>query len=95
MYIKNNLAYAEDNAKPITVISVRSLSNYKLWVRFSTGETKIFDFLSLLDKGAFQLLKDESIFNSVYLDYGIPVWNDGTIDIAPEYLYRHGIDTLS
>ena len=25
----------------------------------------------------------------VYIDYGVTVWNDGDIDIAPEYLYRH------
>ena len=22
--------------------------------------------------------------------YGIPVWNDGAIDLAPEYLYGNG-----
>jgi len=25
----------------------------------------------------------------VYLDYGVPVWADGDIDLAPEYLYEH------
>lgn len=34
---------------------------------------------------------NKNVFNSVYIDYGVPVWNDGDIDIAPEYLYKHGI----
>lgn len=32
---------------------------------------------------------DEHTFAGVYIDYGVTVWNDGDIDIAPEYLYRH------
>lgn len=27
----------------------------------------------------------------MYIDYGVPVWNDGDIDIAPEKVYRDGI----
>jgi hypothetical protein len=36
-------------------------------------------------------LKDKDLFNSVYVDYGVTVWNEGTIDIAPEFLYEHGV----
>jgi len=28
------------------------------------------------------------VFKTVYVDYGTVVWCDGTIDIAPEYLYN-------
>lgn len=91
MYIQNGIAYAGEQKKPITVSGVRAMSDHKLWVRFSTGETKLFDFMPLLDSPAFKPLKDTSIFNSVYIDYGITVWQDGEIDIAPEYLYEHGI----
>ena len=31
------------------------------------------------------------LFKQVYIDYGVPVWNDGDIDIAPEKVYREGI----
>jgi hypothetical protein len=87
----DGIAYADENAKPLRVISVRPLDGYKLWLRFSTGETKVFDFAPLINSSGFQLLKDKAIFNTVYIDYGIPVWNDGAIDIAPEYLYRNGV----
>mgnify|MGYP003368760364 CR=1 FL=1 len=30
-------------------------------------------------------------FAGVYIDYGVTVWRDGDIDIAPEYLYEHPV----
>jgi len=91
MYVEDGIAYAGKREKSITVISVRPLEDYKLWIRFSTGETKIFDFAPLLDTEGFRPLKENASFGSVYIDYGIPAWNDGSIDIAPEYLYQNGI----
>jgi len=91
MHIIDGIAYAEEREKSIKVISARALDNYKLWIRFSTGETKIFDFSLLLDTEGFHPLKDKVVFSSVYVDYGVPVWNDGAIDIAPEHLYQNGI----
>lgn len=90
MYIKDGIAYAEDPKPFIKVCGVRPLKNHKLWVRFSTGESKIFDFTELLSTPAFAPLKSEDVFNGVYIDYGVPVWQDGQIDIAPEYLYENG-----
>ena len=51
----------------------------------------VFDFSKELNSPAFSPLKDKAIFNSVYIDYGVTVWNDGDIDIAPEYLYKNGV----
>ena len=94
MYVIDGIAYAGEIKKPITVISARALEDYKMWLRFSTGEMKTFDFTPLLDSAGFQPLKDKTLFNSVYIDYGIPVWDDGAIDIAPEYLYYNGMCAL-
>lgn len=91
MYIKNGIAYAGEEKPPIKVCGIRPLTNYLLWVRFNTGEAKTFDFKKLLDSPAFSLLKDQTIFQSVYIDYGVPVWNNGDIDISPEYLYENGV----
>jgi len=76
---------------PRTVVGVRPLEGHRLWVRFSSGETKIFDFTSLLDFPAFAPLKDEKVFSAVGIDYGVPVWDDGKIDIAPETLYEKSV----
>lgn len=61
------------------------------WIRFNTGEIKKIDFIPLLSKPAFALLKGEKNFNNVYIDYGVLVWNDGDIDIAPEALYEKSV----
>lgn len=91
MYIKDDIAYAENKKPLLKVISVRPEDDYKLWVRFSTEEEKVFDFTPLLSSPAFKPLSDESVFNSVYIDYGVPVWDGGKIDIAPERLYEDGV----
>lgn len=91
MYIVNGIAYAGDNKPAIKVSGVRPLDDYILWVRFNTGEAKFFDFKSLLSTPAFAPLADKKVFDSVYIDYGVAVWNDGDIDIAPEKLYEDGV----
>ena len=90
MYVIDGVAYAGESEKPITVISVRPMKDYKLWLRFSTGEQKTFDFTPLLNSAGFRPLQDRALFDDVYVDYGVPVWNNGAIDIAPEYLYHNG-----
>lgn len=93
MYIKDGIVYADDPSPVLKVAGIRPLDDYKLWVRFNTGEVKIFDFKPLLHCRGFSALADEAIFKSVYIDYGIPVWHDGAIDIAPETLYAEGVST--
>ena len=91
MYIKDGIAYAGEQAPTIKVSGVRPLDDFRLWVRFNTGEAKVFDFKPLLDKPAFAPLADKAVFDGVYIDYGVTVWNDGEIDIAPEALYKDGV----
>ena len=90
MFIQNGIVYASNPKPQIKVLSVRPLDNYRLWLRFTTGDVKVFDFKHLLDEPAFKSLKDQTLFNKVYVDYGCTVWNDGEIDIAPEYLFENG-----
>lgn len=90
MYIENGIAYAGEKKAPLKISGVRPMEDYTLWVRFSNQEEKIFDFKGLLSTPAFAPLKDEALFRSVYIDYGCTVWAGGEIDIAPEYLYKHG-----
>ena len=91
MYELNGIVYADTPTPVLTVKYVRPLDNYKLFIRFSTGEEKEADISSLLDESAFKFLRDFNSFKDVYIDYGTVVWRNGTIDIAPEYLYSIGI----
>ena len=79
MYIKNGIAYAGEQTPPLKISGVRPLADYRLWVRFSTGEAKIVDCTPLLQSPCFAPLKDEATFRA------------GDIDIAPEYLYENGV----
>ena len=90
MYVKDGIAYAGEPRLPLRVSGVRVLPDYRLWVRFSNGEAKVCDLAPLLDSPAFAPLRDEKRFANVYIDYGMTVWEDGEIDLAPEYLYDHG-----
>lgn len=89
MHIKNGIAYADEAESPLKICGVRPLKKYKLWIKFTNGKEKIIDFSSELNTPAFAPLKDENIFRSAYIDYGILTWDNGNIDIAPEYLYHN------
>ena len=91
MYIVDNIAYAGEQQPPIKVKSVRPLEGHQLWIRFTTNEEKVFDFSPLLDFPCYQPLKEKAVFDSVYVDFGVAVWNDGAIDIAPERLYAQSL----
>lgn len=95
MYIIDGIAYAGDQATCIKISGVRPMSGHKLWLRFNTGEAKVFDFAPLLEKPAFAPLADMNVFRGVYIDYGVTVWNNGDIDISPEYLYEHAVAAVS
>lgn len=91
MYIVDGIAYAGEQQPDIEVVGVRPLSDYRLQLRFNTGEIKIFDFSELINEPAFKPLADEKIFRDVYIDYGVPSWLDGDIDISPEAVYNNGV----
>ena len=90
MYIVNGIAYAGEQKPVLRVSGVRPLDDFRLWVRFSTGEAKIFDCKPLFDLPIFAPLRTPETFRAVYIDYGVPTWNDGTIDLSPETLYDEG-----
>lgn len=91
MYILNGIAYAGEPKTRLTVIGVKPLEDWKLWLRFNTGEAKIYDVKQLFKYPVYAPLKDVNTFNGVYIDYSCVVWNDGAIDIAPEELYENSI----
>lgn len=91
MYIVDDIAYAGEKTPAIRISGVRPMDGHKLWLRFNTGEAKVFDFKPLLKDPGFAPLQDQEVFRSVYIDYGITVWNNGNIDIAPEYLYANSV----
>jgi hypothetical protein len=87
MYIINGIAYAGEPADIIKVQSVKTLPDYCLLLKFSTGEKRIFDAYGLLQYPVYKPLINKEIFNNAYIEGGTVAWNNGDIDIAPETLY--------
>ena len=71
-------------------VSVSVLDNFVLRVRFSNGEQRDFDFKPLLDRKCYYALKDEALFATARVEYGVISWANG-LDIDPEWLYEDSI----
>lgn len=84
MYISNGIVYGGDPVLPLKVECIEPLENFFIRARLSNGKEVVFDMKPLLDMPLFAPLKDERLFNRVYLDHGVPSWNNGQIDLSPE-----------
>ena len=77
----------------IWITAAKVLEGHKLHLTFNNGACKVFDFAQVLAKGMpiFEPLKNLTVFRNIVLDGWTVTWQDGTIDIAPEYLYEQGV----
>ena len=77
----------------IWITAAKVLEGHKLHLTFNNGACKVFDFAQVLAKGMpiFEPLKNLTVFRNIVLDGWTVTWQDGTIDIAPEYLNEHGV----
>lgn len=89
MYIIDGIAY--EQKQPLKVVGIKPLADHSLWLRFNNGESRLFDIKPLLNEPCYAPLKDIDTFFDAYIDYGVPVWCGGDIDIAPEFIYENSI----
>ena len=78
------------------ILSVQTLENKKLQVRFENGIEKVYDVAPLLGIAMFQLLKNDAFFKSVRVDaggYGVS-WNDD-VDLSEYELWTNGVETAA
>ena len=74
----------------LKIISADYLQDYRIRVRFNDGADKVFDFLPVIEKYAvFKVLTDVDVLKNFILTDTLE-WNDGELDIAPEYIYQNG-----
>ena len=86
MRVVNDIYYADNLEEEITVKEVIPLDDGMMIVTFSTGEKRLFD-AKTLEGSAFAPLANREIFANPVLRYGVITWDNGEIDIAPEYVY--------
>ena len=75
----------------IWITSAKYLGEYKLQLTFNNGVTKIFDGKDIVLKPLYQRLQPLTTFQQFELDGWTVSWENGAIDIAPEYLYENAI----
>jgi hypothetical protein len=74
----------------LAVKSVKPLDTYQLLLKFENEEEKIFDMRPYLEIGKFSELKDETLFNSVFISFDSIQWANH-LDLDPEFLYQKSV----
>ena len=74
------------------LISVEPIEQFKLLLKYETGETKLFDVIPYIRGSWIGELKESAYFRTVHLlPGGIGIeWSNGQ-DIAPHELYENSI----
>ena len=73
------------------IIEVKALENYRIYIKFKTGEEKIYDMTEHIQKIQFyNKLKDSKYFEDVRPRGDTVEWANGE-DVAPENLYYESI----
>ncbi len=79
----------------LKITQVYYIKDYQVKVVFSDGACRVFDFSPVIAKyPVFRELNDVTKFRSYVLTDTLE-WNNGEIDIAPEYLYENGIAVVA
>ena len=74
------------------VVQANYVDGYRIAVLFNDGVKKIVDFTSLLKRNmpVFKPLENIDLFKKFTVTDTLE-WDNGNIDIAPEYLYENGV----
>ncbi|MGN1319292.1 MAG: DUF2442 domain-containing protein [Lachnospirales bacterium] len=91
MFISNGFVYGCQHTEIVEVTAIKALDDMIMLVTFSNGETRLFD-ASILKGEVFKPLKNSDVFKAARIEYGVVTWADGTIDIAPEYMYKNSFE---
>ena len=73
----------------IRITQAVPLEDFRLRLRFNTGEEGVFDMRSYLERPAFASLRDQNLFRHVMIDEiaGTICWPNG-IDFCPDMVYK-------
>ena len=73
------------------ITDAKYIDGYKMFLLFNDGQKRVFDFLPLIEHyPAFKPLHDLNLFKAFIITDTLE-WDNGNIDIAPEYIYENGV----
>lgn len=90
MYEIDGVCYAGVPSDSPRVVEATPLVGGMLLVAFASGERRLFD-TTAVSGPAFAPLRDGSAQTTVRVEHGFVSWLDGSIDLAPEYVYEHSV----
>ena len=93
--IINGIAYENGHPIILHIIDVKPLDGHTLIATFQNGVVKEYDATPLLEKRAFQALREPEKFANITLDHGVPTWKNENLDLSPETIYSSGVDFAS
>jgi len=88
MTVRNGICYPDVPARHVKIVAAENVGDWLLRVRFDDGAMRLFDGRAL-EGEVFAPLSNADAFAGWKLDYETLTWNDGDIDIAPEYVLNH------
>ncbi len=89
MIVKNGKCYPDNPVPMMKIVGAQPCGGYDIRVLFNNSEERIFDGSTILAGEAFKPLRDEKAFRNFKLDYETLTWQDGDLDVAPEFVYAN------
>ena len=71
-------------------VCVTVRADFILRVRFANGELRDFDAKPLLERKCYARRRNEAMFQTARVEYGVVVWANGC-DLDPEWLYEDSV----
>lgn len=76
----------------VWITSARYLGEYRLELTFNNGEVRVFDGREIVNTHPlFRSLQSREAYRNYALDGWTISWENGKIDLAPEYLYEQSV----
>ena len=90
MIVKNGICYPDVPVRQVKITAAENVGDRIVRVKFDDGETRLFDG-RCLEGDVFLPIADAETFAEWKLDYETLTWNDGDIDISPEFVLAHSV----
>ena len=74
-------------------VSVETLPNYILKIRFNNNEVKYFDVKKIYNLPCYKPLQNKEFFKTVHIEHGSIAWNND-IDYCPDCLYEESMEKM-
>lgn len=91
MFIINGIVYGREPKEEIKITDFKILPDKIMLLTFSNGKNRLFD-ATILKGTVFEILNDETVFNSAKIDHGVVTWENGEIDCSPEFMYKNSYE---